>query len=329
MESGALARAGPRGGAGRSQGPPASVRPGVETRRPGRADRARRPRRSAGGAGPRRRPAIILRGAYPAADCAGLVRRFIDTGLMPDRTGPSLRTSRASASTSGPAWATAARTRRPFCSTPPARIAVQDPLRRVPQPGVGPVRFAGGAGPGHAGGLRPRAGRAPLRPRHLPRPLRRPCLCAPLRPRCGCGRNASPTASRAMRTSFAGILCLQNDTPEGGFHPDDRASPAVESGGAAGPTSRRDLSLPRAMRRSTASAATGSGSIPGTCTSSPSASTRCRRTGKVTADRAGGFHRLFARRPGNFRLVLTPPRCLPPETMVSAARRPMASRSPR
>ncbi|MFI5356518.1 MAG: hypothetical protein ACHQ4G_04205 [Opitutales bacterium] len=28
-------------------------------------------------------PALILRGAYPAADCAGLIQRFIDRGLMP------------------------------------------------------------------------------------------------------------------------------------------------------------------------------------------------------------------------------------------------------
>ena len=34
-------------------------------------------------------PAIILRGAYPAADCAGLVRRFIDRGLMRDPREPA------------------------------------------------------------------------------------------------------------------------------------------------------------------------------------------------------------------------------------------------
>lgn len=34
-------------------------------------------------------PAVIVRGAYPAADCAGLVRRFVERGLMRDPAAPA------------------------------------------------------------------------------------------------------------------------------------------------------------------------------------------------------------------------------------------------
>jgi len=161
-------------------------------------------------------PAIILRGAYPASDCAGLIRRFIDRGLMPDPADPLLAAEGRKRIDIGTSLGNRGGDKEAFLQ----HAAGTNELFATLFDGFkNPVQTMYDALSALAVDKTVTGAREPDGRRYGPAIFRihyGDHAYAPHFDHVGLREKRFNYAAGRFKNQFAGILCLQNDTPEGG-----------------------------------------------------------------------------------------------------------------
>ena len=158
-------------------------------------------------------PAIILRGAYPAADCAGLIRRFIDRGLMPDPAAAPQQRQRIDIGTS---LGNRGGDKDAFLAHAEGTRGL---FRELFDGFANPVDAIHGSLAALAAGRRVAVAREPDGRAYGPAIFRihyGDHAYAPHFDHVGLREKRFNYAVSRFRHQFAGLLCLQNDTPGGG-----------------------------------------------------------------------------------------------------------------
>jgi hypothetical protein len=161
-------------------------------------------------------PAIILRGAYPPSDCAGLIQRFISTGLMPDPRDPAVSSEGRKRIDIGTSLGNRGEDKETFL----LHAAGTHELFKTLFDGFkNPVDAIYNSLSSLAVGKKVRGAREPDGRRYGPAIFRihyGDHAYAPHFDHVGLREKRFNYTVSRFKNQFAGILCLQNDTPEGG-----------------------------------------------------------------------------------------------------------------
>jgi hypothetical protein len=158
-------------------------------------------------------PAIMLRGAYPAADCAGLVRRFIDRGLMTDPAKPVPAGQARKRIDIGTSLGNRGGDKEAFLAH---AAGTRELFRTLFDGFADPVRVIYDALSALAAGKTVLSAREPDGRQYGPAIFRvhyGDHAYAPHFDHVGLREKRFAYAVSRFRSQFAGILCLQNDTP--------------------------------------------------------------------------------------------------------------------